>query len=97
MMVAPSPAPTGAASAAAVAAASSLQTQGEAPPVVVAVALVLYFIAWVAYFWLMKTSHAEIFRWGTFWEKVAVAIAEILMGLALLIPLAFIITSKLAR
>jgi hypothetical protein len=97
MMVAPSPAPTGSAAAAAVAAASSLQTQGETPPVVVAVVLVLYLIAWVAYFWMLKTSFAEEFRWGDFWEKVVVVAIEVLMGLALLIPLALIIASKFVR
>jgi len=93
-MLPPSPPPTGA--VAAVVAASSAQAQGQAHPIVVVVAIALYVVAWVAYFQMLRLSASE-FRWGTTWERVIVVVVEILMALALLIPIGILVAHALSK
>jgi uncharacterized membrane-anchored protein len=93
MMFAPPPPPTGAVAAAV---AASSQAQGQAHPVVIAITIGLYIVAWIAYFQMIRMTASE-FRRETTWEKVIVVVTEILMGLTLLISLGILIAYALTK
>jgi hypothetical protein len=95
------PIPAGAAAAAAAAAAASATTtmvnnSKATTPAMMVVVAALYVLAWVFYILLIRET-AQDFNHMSFLEKSLIAAIEILMGCALMIPLAALIANLIWR